>query len=294
MILHPILPDNGPPGWVWMWIIVLSFSLIAKVQTLTRFFLSGGRASVGRLLGYIFLWPGMDAPAFFAPRRPRPRLPHRSPPDTWHLTPDTPVPSLADWLLGLLKTDLGAIIVWGVVPLLGPGHPLLTGWVGMWGIFLLLFGVLHLLSLFWRAIGINAKPVMQSPTCATSLTDFWSRRWNTAFSDLMHNVAFKPLAKRFGANGALVAIFLLSGVLHDCVISVTAGGGYGLPTLYFIIQALGVLFEHSKPARKLGLGSGWKGWLFVFLIAGPPAFIHFHPIFVRNVVLPMLHAIGAR
>jgi alginate O-acetyltransferase complex protein AlgI len=159
--------------------------------------------------------------------------------------------------------------------------------------FLLLFGVLHLLSLFWRAIGINARPVMQSPACATSLTEFWSRRWNTAFTDLMHGHFFNPLARRLGSRGGLVAIFLLSGVLHECVISVPAGGGYGLPTLYFIIQSLGVLFEHTKPARRLGLDSGWKGWCFVFLIAGPPAFIHFHPIFVRNVVLPMLHAIGA-
>jgi len=275
MILYPILPRTGPPGWVWMLIIMLSLVLIGKGITITRFLLSGGKLSAGRLLGYIFIWPGMDAPAFFEQG-------------------SVPRPPLQEWILALLKTDIGAIVIWGVVPMIGPGQPLFSGWIGMWGIaFLVLFGVLHLLSLIWRALGIDAKPVMQSPAYSTSLTEFWSRRWNTAFTDLMHGLCFKPLAKRFGTNRALVAIFLFSGVLHECVISLPAGGGYGLPTLYFVIQALGVLFEHSQTGRKFRFGTGWRGWCFVLLIAGPPAFIHFHPIFVRNVVLPMLHAIGA-
>jgi hypothetical protein len=81
-------------------------------------------------------------------------------------------------------------------------------------------------------------------------------------------------------------------LIHDLLISVPARGGYGLPTAYFLLQGLGVLAEKSKPAARLGLACGWRGWCFTFLIAGPQAFWLFHPAFVHNVILPMLRAIG--
>jgi hypothetical protein len=109
----------------------------------------------------------------------------------------------------------------------------------------------------------------------------------------MHTHFFGPLARRLGPRIALISSFLLSGAVHELVISVPARGGYGLPTLYFALQGAGVLFERSRLGRMLGLGTGLKGWCFVALIAGPPAFFLFHPIFVRNVILPMLQAIGA-
>jgi len=110
----------------------------------------------------------------------------------------------------------------------------------------------------------------------------------------MHEHVFKPLAKSIGARRALFTIFLISGLLHELVISLPAWGGYGLPTAYFVFQSLGVFFERNKVGRAIGLGSGWKGWCFVLAVAGAPAFWLFHPIFIRNVILPMLHAIGAR
>jgi hypothetical protein len=109
----------------------------------------------------------------------------------------------------------------------------------------------------------------------------------------MHKNLFKPLARQLGPRWALSLIFLLSGLLHELVISVPARGGYGLPTAYFVLQGLALLFERSKPGRELGLGSGFKGWCFVAFIAGLPAFWLFHPVFIHNVILPMLHDIGA-
>jgi hypothetical protein len=41
------------------------------------------------------------------------------------------------------------------------------------------------------------------------------------------------------------------------------------------------------------LGRGGRGWLFTFIVTAAPAFWLFHPSFIRNVILPMLHAIGA-
>jgi hypothetical protein len=78
------------------------------------------------------------------------------------------------------------------------------------------------------------------------------------------------------------------------VISLPARGGYGLPTCYFVLQGLGVLFERSTPGKRLGLSSGIRGWLFAVFCAGAPAYLLFHPWFVRGVILPFLAAIGAR
>jgi Membrane bound O-acyl transferase family len=134
---------------------------------------------------------------------------------------------------------------------------------------------------------------MQAPIFATSLVEFWSTRWNTAFSDLAHDLAFRPLARRFGVTSATLGVFLISGILHDLVISLPARAGYGLPTAYFLFQGLAVLAERSTIGRARGLGKGFRGWLFTLVCAGGPAFWLFHPPFVTNVILPMLRAIGA-
>ena len=198
------------------------------------------------------------------------------------------------WSFAAAKMIAGALIIW--IAALGAFgvSPLLTGWLGMIGIVLFLhFGLFNLLALSWQAIGINAQPIMRAPLLATSLAQFWGKRWNTAFHTLAHDLVFRPLVLRWGATGAGIVVFLISGLIHESVISLPARGGFGLPTAYFAVQSLGVLVERSSWGRRFGLGRGFRGWLFVALCAGAPAFWLFHPIFIRNVILPMLRALGA-
>ena len=263
------------PAWAWMWTIAVALFIGAKWVTIRGFLISSKRANPGRLLAFGLLWPGMDLRAFCGTSPVRP-------------------PAGCEWAGAAAKTFFGAAVLWLGVPMVGATHPISTGWVGMIGIVLLLhFRLFHLLSATWRALGINARPIMRSPAAATSLSGFWGESWNDAFSDLMHENAFKPLTKRIGPRGALLLVFMISGALHEFVISVPAHGCYGLPTAYFVLQGLALLFERSGTGRKLGLGSGIKGWCFVALVAGVPAFWLFHPIFIRHVILPMLNAIGA-
>ena len=91
-------------------------------------------------------------------------------------------------------------LIVGVYPRVPVDHDLLRGWVGMVGIvFVLHFGIFHLLSLAWQTLGVSAKPIMDWPIKATSVSEFWGQRWNLAFRDLTHRFLFRPLTARFGA-----------------------------------------------------------------------------------------------
>jgi D-alanyl-lipoteichoic acid acyltransferase DltB (MBOAT superfamily) len=146
----------------------------------------------------------------------------------------------------------------------------------------------------WRSAGIDARPIMHAPLSASSLSDFWGRRWNLGFRQLTHRLIFQPVRARSGVLAATLLSFLASGVIHDLVISLPARGGYGLPTCYFIFQGLGVVLERSSQGKRLGLDTGIRGRLFAVFCAGTPAYLLFHPRFVNGVILPFLSVIGAR
>ena len=89
-----------------------------------------------------------------------------------------------------------------------------------------------------------------------------------------------------------MAVFLVSGIVHDAVISIPARAGFGLPTLYFVIQGVGVLFERSRAGKGLGTRSGVTGRVFCAAVTLGPIFLLFHRPFVERVVVPMLAALG--
>ncbi len=233
-------------------------------------------ASISRQAGYLLAWPGMDADRFLSSRSRSEK------------------PSSAEWLLALCKLGIGGALVWGAARWIVERSELFAGWVGMVGIiFILHFGLFHVLSCVWRSGGVNAVPIMNWPIASQSLTEFWGRRWNLAFRDLTHRFLFQPLLRRLGPTGSLMVGFLVSGLIHDLVISVPAHGGWGLPTLYFTLQGIAILIERSCWGRGIGLGSGLVGRLFgVAIIAGPCPLL-FHPAFVRRVIVPFLHVLGA-
>jgi D-alanyl-lipoteichoic acid acyltransferase DltB (MBOAT superfamily) len=163
--------------------------------------------------------------------------------------------------------------------------------IGM--ILLLHFGLFDLAAIAWRIAGVNAAPIMNAPIKATTLSEFWGKRWNGAFNQLVLNILFRPLARAIGPVRATLTGFLFSGLIHELVISLPARAGYGLPTAYFLLQSWGVIAQRSNVGRRLQLCHGVCGRIFTMLIAAGPAFWLFHPPFVRNVILPFMKAIGA-
>jgi Membrane bound O-acyl transferase family len=103
-----------------------------------------------------------------------------------------------------------------------------------------------------------------APPLAKSLSDFWGRRWNVWVSEWFRQIIFCPLQNR--PMVALFAVFLTSGVLHDLALNVplyivTGKKYFGLMTLYFLLQAVGILIEHKTRNRGVRI---FLVWLFVF------------------------------
>src|SRR5262245_11851331 len=54
------------------------------------------------------------------------------------------------------------------------------------------FGLFNVLAGAWRLAGVDARPLFRAPLGATSLADFWGRRWNLAFSEMTAVAVFRP------------------------------------------------------------------------------------------------------
>ena len=266
------LATAGWPAWLRMWALVVAEVHSVKWLML-RFALGRGeRPSTGRQLAFLFGWAGTDALRFLRG------------------TAEPIRPSEWAWAGAHLVTGMGLALAGAQVVATAP---VAGAWLGMLGMVLAgHFGGTQLLALAWRARGVDAPPLMRTPIAATSLADFWGARWNLAFAVPARDLLFKPLARRLGTAGATLAVFAVSGLLHESVISLPAGDGWGWPTGYFLGQGVAVLFEKSAAGRALGLGSGARGWVFVIACAAGPAWWLFPPGFATAVIVPMLSALN--
>ena len=258
------------PAWGLMWALAFTIYASCKWATWRQARDLARRAGWRRSIGYLLAWPGMDARAFLADRLPRP--------------PDNIVLGAA------ARMALGATVLLLIARRLDHGP--LSAWAGMAGVILLLhFGLFDLLAAAWQRAGVRAERIMRAPLAARSLGDFWGTRWNRAFRDLVHPWIFTPLRRRAGAAWAMLAVFAASGVVHELLISWPARAGYGLPTLYFLFQWLGVAIEKSAWGRRVLCGL--PGRIFAITVVALPLPILFHPPFVLRVIVPFLHAIRA-
>jgi hypothetical protein len=302
---------RGCPPWVLMWGLAAALWLGLKFVTLLDVWESGLRPRACSLLGYVAGWPGMDGARFFNRRGAvNPEQPSCNQTATFSRAstakPSQPAQTFRSYLTqltlltcltlpsGLLNITLGLAMLYVATPAAQSLSWLLSGWLGMAGLILVLhFGIFQLLAKLWQERGVNVVPLMDAPFRAMSLSEFWGRRWNTGFSLPARRYLLQPLMRRIGVRQATLVVFLVSGLMHELVISVPAGWGYGLPSGYFLLQGVGAMIERSARGRALGLGKGWRGGALTWLCAAAPAFWLFHPRFVERVMIPFLKTIGA-
>jgi Membrane bound O-acyl transferase family len=227
-----------------------------------------------RLLAYC-VWIGMQPRQFLAGQR---------------TAPGAPVPTVPGLILNVLT---GVVLLWIVPRLLPAATPrMIRFWIALIGLgFLRLLAQLDFGALIFRAMGFPVEKAWDYPIAATSLGDFWGRRWNRIVPGMLREVIFLPVARRAGARFALLAVFLYSGLYHE-IFSFLARSGYGGPTLYFLVQYLGVSVENIRPARRWLRGHPWlaRGWTWAVVIL--PVGLIVQPTLVEGYLIPVLVMLG--
>ena len=150
------------------------------------------------------------------------------------------------------------------------------------------FGILSVSAGTWRFLGADTYPLFRQPAKSNSLAEFWGRRWNLAFIEMLSIAVLRPLKTKIGNTTAVLLSFLLSGLLHEIAITLPVNAGFGGPTIYFIIQGCAVVAEKKMEKQNFGLSKNTllvKLWLFFWLIA--PIHFLFPDPFIEQIVWPM-------
>lgn len=215
---------------------------------------------------YAFAWVGMEPLAFARRGAPRP----------------------AAISLGRQAFVLAnAALAWLAAHALAPSHPLLAAVpLGLSASLLLHFTLLRLVGAGLRRLGYPVREPFDRPLASTSLAEFWGRRWNRPFIELGALSVFRPLQRRLGRSPALLAMFVVSGLLHEMALSLPVRAGYGGPLGYFVLHGSLVLLEPRLAAMGRGPAGAWgRVWTLGWLALPLP--LLFHRPFLEGVLLPL-------
>ncbi|MDB4353986.1 membrane bound O-acyl transferase family-domain-containing protein [Akkermansiaceae bacterium] len=215
----------------------------------------GKSLPLGRYFIFGLLWFGMDPGTF---REKRAALSWKS--DLgWGLLQMT-VGTLSAWLIWEWGHSAGRHILLMFLPLSLGFH----------------FGALRVLKAVHRWAGFPVRTLFPNLLKAQGIGDFWSRRWNVGYSQMMQRVVGRPLGGVIGRDGGVFAVFLISGLLHEAAITLPVMAGFGLPKLYFVGHGLLAVLE-----RRMG----WQlGKILALLAVGLPLPFLFPPAFQREVI----------
>jgi hypothetical protein len=129
------------------------------------------------------------------------------------------------------------------------------------------------LALLTAAGGVSAPQLFHSPYRSTSVSEFWTKRWNVGASVLFRKFCFEPIARRHVAL-ALFATFLVSAVAHF-ILAYSALGDF-FPSFacgaFFLVQPALILVERRLRIRLWRPLFAW-GWTFGVLALMSPLFV---------------------
>ncbi len=87
----------------------------------------------------------------------------------------------------------------------------------------------------YRQFAGPALDPFDHPFAARTPADFW-RRWNQPFREFFHQYVFRPLGGMRHPIRAMLAVFALSGLMHEYVYGVATGRVQGWQMLFFMLQ----------------------------------------------------------
>jgi hypothetical protein len=68
------------------------------------------------------------------------------------------------------------------------------------------------------ALGMAVEPQFDRPYLASSLRDFWGRRWNLMVSTVLWPAVYGPVQARAGKAAGVLAMFVMSGLKHRAIV----------------------------------------------------------------------------
>ncbi|KAJ4704027.1 acyl-CoA--sterol O-acyltransferase 1-like [Melia azedarach] len=112
----------------------------------------------------------------------------------------------------------------------------------------------------------DVVPLFNRPYLATSLQDFWGRRWNLLSSSILRETIYLPTRNALkGVVGflsakvaALILTLAVSGIMHEIMFYYITCGKKPTweVTQYFVLQAIAMVFEVAL--KKLFRVKGWN------------------------------------
>jgi hypothetical protein len=119
-------------------------------------------------------------------------------------------------------------------------------------------------ALYRRVAGPAMDPIL-NPLTARTPAEFW-RRWNRPFRDFFDEYVFRPLGGARRPVFATLAVFVVSGLMHEYVFGVATGRVQGWQMLFFMIQ--GCAAAATMRIRPVGWSAGlWTAATLSFNLA---------------------------
>ncbi|KAA8527024.1 hypothetical protein F0562_008747 [Nyssa sinensis] len=142
-------------------------------------------------------------------------------------------------------------------------------------------------------IGLELERPSDEPYFATSLQDFWGRRWNLAVTNILRHTVYKPvrsasaavIGSKWAPLLAVLTSFLVSGLMHELLFYfVTGATPTWEMTSFFVLHGVCVVVEMGV---KRALTDRWR---LHWAVSGPltvgfvmvTSFWLFFPPIVRN------------
>ncbi|KAJ3408772.1 hypothetical protein HDU80_004507 [Chytriomyces hyalinus] len=120
-------------------------------------------------------------------------------------------------------------------------------------------------------------PIFDQPYFATSLRDFWSRRWNYPIKLTIHRLAFIPTLQLLSYSGkkqsgaapplwhsmiATLSAFALSALFHEYIVFILIRGEtHGTSSIFFMIHGV-LCIAHVWFQKASGFGKTWGTGVF--------------------------------
>ena len=85
------------------------------------------------------------------------------------------------------------------------------------------------------ALGMETEPQFDRPYLASSLRDFWGRRWNLMVPAILRPSVYDPVRARAGGAAGVLASFAVSGAMHEamvCYLSLRWPPGGGMAAFF--------------------------------------------------------------